>query len=38
MQKEIDSAKDYWSDVFDNLENYDGSPESQKEVRNIERK
>lgn len=34
-QKEIEKEKDYWQDVFENLENYDGSPESQKEVRNI---
>ena len=29
--------KDYWQDVFENLENFDGTPESQKEVRNVER-
>lgn len=34
-QKQIEKERDYWADVFENLENYDGSPESQKEVRNI---
>lgn len=29
--------KDYWNDVFENLDNYDGTPESQKEVRNIDK-
>lgn len=35
--KEAEAEKDYWSDVFENLENYDGFKESQKEVRNVER-
>lgn len=30
--------KDYWNDVFENLDNYDGTPESQKEVRNIDKR
>ena len=33
--KEIQEQEDYWQDVFENLENYDGTPESKKEVRNI---
>lgn len=32
------AEQDYWDDVFENLENYDGTPESQKEVRENERK
>ena len=32
MQKE----QEYWSDVLDNLENFDGTPQSQKEVRNAD--
>lgn len=27
---------DYWNDVFENLENYDGTAESQKAVRIID--
>ena len=34
--KEIQKQKDYWQDVMDNLENYDGTKQSQKEVRNVE--
>lgn len=32
----IEKEKEYWADVFENLENYDGSAESQKEVRNVD--
>lgn len=35
--KELQKERDYWEDVYYNLENYDGSIESQREVRNIER-
>jgi hypothetical protein len=34
-QKDIQKEQDYWQDVFNNLENYDGTPESQKKVRNV---
>ena len=34
--KEAQKEKDYWQDVFENLENFDGTPESQKEVRYID--
>ena len=32
----IEKEKEYWADVFENLENYYGSAESQKEVRNVD--
>jgi len=32
----VQKQKDYWQDVMDNLENYDGTKQSQKEVRNVE--
>ena len=32
----IEKEKEYWADVFENLEYYDGSAESQKEVRNVD--
>lgn len=35
-EKEIEKELNYWADVFENLENYDGSAESQKEVRNVD--
>ena len=35
--KQLKKEQDYWDDVFTNLENYDGTPESQKEVRNVEK-
>lgn len=35
--EKIQKERDYWEDVYYNLENYDGSLESQREVRNIER-
>ena len=34
--KKIQKQKDYWQDVMDNLENFDGTKQSQKEVRNVE--
>lgn len=36
-EKEIQAERDYWTDVFENLENFDGTPESQKEVRIVEK-
>lgn len=35
--EDAEAKKDYWEDVFENLENYDGTKESQKEVRNVEK-
>lgn len=35
--KKIQEEREYWEDVFENLENFDGTPESQKEVRNVGR-
>lgn len=37
VSKDAEAEKEYWSDVFENLENFDGFKESQKEVRNIEK-
>ena len=34
-KEEIKKQKEYWADVFYNLENFDGTPQSQKEVRNV---
>lgn len=34
--KQLELEKDYWADVFENLENYDGTPESQKTVRYVD--
>lgn len=36
-EKEAQGVREYWDDVLENLENYDGTPQSQKEVREIER-
>ena len=34
-KEQIKKQKEYWADVFYNLENFDGTPQSQKEVRNV---
>jgi len=34
-EKQLKKEHDYWEDVFNNLENFDGTPESQKEVRYV---